>query len=172
MSHFQTRVKNFFAIRENLLPRRPCGHGQFVGANGFMRLFDHTVKLFSAKERSAVAGPSKSRLHVGALFFNQLFFSIGRPAKNVKHLMPFFMKYAARVTIPPILQTVVPAGPGNVLPGKGAGPSRRGQCLSRCHMMKKTEPTVMLQARSILQVSISPPSSQPRKMPITGTTYS
>ena len=49
MSHFQTRVKNFFAIRENLLPRRPCGHGQFVGANGFMRLFDHTVKHFPAK---------------------------------------------------------------------------------------------------------------------------
>ncbi|WP_072331954.1 hypothetical protein [Desulfovibrio piger] len=49
MSHFQTRVKNFFAIRGNFLPRRPCGHGQFVGANGFMRLFDHTVKHFSAK---------------------------------------------------------------------------------------------------------------------------
>ena len=49
MSHFQTRVKNFFAIRENLLPRRPCGHGQFVGANGFMRLFGHTVKHFPAK---------------------------------------------------------------------------------------------------------------------------
>ena len=49
MSHFQTRVKNFFAIRENFLPRRPCGHDQFVGANGFMRLFGHTVKLFPAK---------------------------------------------------------------------------------------------------------------------------
>ena len=49
MSHFQTRVKNFFAIRENFLPRRPCGHGQFVGANGFMRLFGHTVKHFPAK---------------------------------------------------------------------------------------------------------------------------
>ena len=49
MSHFQTRVKNFFAIRENFLPRRPCGHGHFVGANGFMRLFCHTVKHFPAK---------------------------------------------------------------------------------------------------------------------------
>ena len=46
------------------------------------------------------------------------------------------------------------------------------QCVSRCHMIKKTEPTVMAQARSIFQVSISPPSSQPRKMPMTGTTYS
>ena len=46
------------------------------------------------------------------------------------------------------------------------------QCVSRCHMIKKTEPTVMAQARSIFQVSISPPSSHPRKMPMTGTTYS
>ena len=49
MSHFQTRVKNFFAIRENLFSRRPFGRGQLVGANGFMRLFDPTVKHFSAK---------------------------------------------------------------------------------------------------------------------------
>ncbi|WP_278337845.1 hypothetical protein, partial [Desulfovibrio piger] len=28
---------------------RPFGRGQLVGANGFMRLFDPTVKHFSAK---------------------------------------------------------------------------------------------------------------------------
>ena len=49
MSHFQTRVKNFFAIRGNSFSRRPFGRGQLVGANGFMRLFDPTVKHFSAK---------------------------------------------------------------------------------------------------------------------------
>ena len=49
MSHFQTRVKNFFAIRGNFFSRRPFGRGQLVGANGFMRLFDPTVKHFSAK---------------------------------------------------------------------------------------------------------------------------
>ena len=49
MSHFQTRVKNFFAIRENFFSRRPFGRGQLVGANGFMRLFDPIVKHFSAK---------------------------------------------------------------------------------------------------------------------------
>ena len=64
MSHFQTRVKNFFAIRENLLPRRPCGHGQFVGANGFMRLFDPTVKHFPAKNQKNAAEPSKRRSRV------------------------------------------------------------------------------------------------------------
>ena len=49
MSHFQTRVKNFFAIRGNFFSRRPFGRGQLVGANGFMRLFNSTVKHFSAK---------------------------------------------------------------------------------------------------------------------------
>ena len=50
MSHFQTRVKNFFAIRENFFSRRPFGRGQLVGANGFMRLFDPTVKHFPQKK--------------------------------------------------------------------------------------------------------------------------
>ena len=50
MSHFQTRVKDFFAIRENPFSRRPFGRGQLVGANGFMRLFDPTVKHLSAKK--------------------------------------------------------------------------------------------------------------------------
>ena len=49
MSHFQTRVKNFFAIRENSFSRRPFGRGRLVGANGFMRLFAPTVKHFSTK---------------------------------------------------------------------------------------------------------------------------
>ena len=70
MSHFQTRVKNFFAIRENFLPRRPCGHGQFVGANGFMRLFGHTVKHFSAKNQKNAAEPSKRRSRVIWLCFS------------------------------------------------------------------------------------------------------
>ena len=50
MSHFQTRVKNFFAIRENFFSRRPFGRGQLVDANGFMRLFDPTVKHFFRKK--------------------------------------------------------------------------------------------------------------------------
>ena len=50
MSHFQTRVKNFFAIRENFFPRHSFGRGQLVGVNGFMRLFDSTVKHSPAKK--------------------------------------------------------------------------------------------------------------------------
>ena len=64
MSHFQTRVKNFFAIRENFFPRRPFGRSQLVGANGFMRLFNSTVKHFSAKNRKNVFEPSKRRSRV------------------------------------------------------------------------------------------------------------
>ncbi|MCI6940093.1 hypothetical protein, partial [Desulfovibrio piger] len=57
MSHFQTRVKNFFAIRENFFSRRPFGCGQLVGANGFMRLFDPIVKHFPAKKFEVLPPP-------------------------------------------------------------------------------------------------------------------
>ena len=70
MSHFQTRVKNFFAIRENFFSRRPFGRGQLVGANGFMRLFDPTVKHFSVKNRKNVSEPSKRRFRVVQLCFS------------------------------------------------------------------------------------------------------
>ena len=70
MSHFQTRVKNFFAIRENFFSRRPFGRGRLVGANGFMRLFDPTVKHFSAKNRKNVFEPSKRRFRVVQLCFS------------------------------------------------------------------------------------------------------
>ena len=73
MSHFQTRVKNFFAIRENFFSRRPFGRGQLVGANGFMRLFDLTVKHFSAKNRKNVFRPSKRRFRVVQLCFSTSF---------------------------------------------------------------------------------------------------
>ena len=72
MSHFQTRVKNFFAIRENFFSRRPFGRGRLVGANGFMRLFDPTVKHFSAKNFVDL-------LHADCLF-NQ---HTGKTQKNV-----------------------------------------------------------------------------------------
>ena len=47
---FSNPRQELFAIRENRFPRRPFGHGQLVGANGFMRLFDPTVKHFPAKK--------------------------------------------------------------------------------------------------------------------------
>ena len=94
MSHFQTRVKNFFAIRKNFFFRRPFGRGQLVGANGFMRLFNSTVKHFSAKNRKNVSEPSKRRFHVVQLcFFNQLFVTIRLPPEKVKRFMTFFIQY-------------------------------------------------------------------------------
>ena len=50
VSFSNTRQELFLAIRENFFSRRPFGRGQLVGANGFMRLFDPTVKHFSAKK--------------------------------------------------------------------------------------------------------------------------
>ncbi|MDY5394240.1 MAG: hypothetical protein SPG38_02540, partial [Desulfovibrio sp.] len=47
---FKPASRTFFAIRENFFSRRPFGRGQLVGANGFMRLFNSTVKHFSAKK--------------------------------------------------------------------------------------------------------------------------
>ena len=47
---FSNPRQELFAIRENFFSRRPFGRGQLVGANGFMRLFDPTVKHFSAKK--------------------------------------------------------------------------------------------------------------------------
>ncbi|WP_297231563.1 hypothetical protein, partial [uncultured Desulfovibrio sp.] len=46
---FKPASRTFFAIRENFFPRRPFGRGRLVGANGFMRLFDPTVKHFPQK---------------------------------------------------------------------------------------------------------------------------
>ena len=49
VSFSNPRQELFFAIRENFFSRHPFGRGQLVGANGFMRLFNSTVKHFSAK---------------------------------------------------------------------------------------------------------------------------
>ena len=94
MSHFQTRVKNFFAIRENFFSRRPFGRGQLVGANGFMRLFDPTVKHFSAKKSKKCFQTVKKALpRRAALFFNQLFVTVLLPPEKVKHFMIFFIRF-------------------------------------------------------------------------------
>ena len=94
MSHFQTRVKNFFAIQENFFSRRPFGRGQLVGANGFMRLFDPTVKHFSAKNRKKCFRTVKKALpRRAALFFNQLFVTVRLPPEKVKRFMTFFIQY-------------------------------------------------------------------------------
>ena len=49
MSHFQTRVKNFFAIRENFFSRRPFGRGQLVGANGLCAFSTPPSSIFPQK---------------------------------------------------------------------------------------------------------------------------
>ena len=58
---FKPASRTFFAIRENFFSRRPFGRGRLVGANGFMRLFNSTVKHFSAKNFTDL-------LHIDCLF--------------------------------------------------------------------------------------------------------
>ena len=64
VSFSNPRQELFFAIRENFFSRRLFGRGQLVGANGFMRLFNSTVKHFPAKNRKNVSEPSKRRSRV------------------------------------------------------------------------------------------------------------
>ena len=47
---FSNPRQELFCHPGKFLSRRPFGRGQLVGANGFMRLFDPTVKHFSAKK--------------------------------------------------------------------------------------------------------------------------
>ena len=47
---FKPASRTFLPSGKISFSRRPFGRGQLVGANGFMRLFDPTVKHFSAKK--------------------------------------------------------------------------------------------------------------------------
>ena len=90
MSHFQTRVKNFFAIRENFFSRRPFGRGQLVGANGFMRLFDPTVKHFSAKKFEVLSSAD--------WLFNQY---PKKTQKNVRIFLDGMLPHSPKAAFPP-----------------------------------------------------------------------
>ena len=63
MSHFQTRVKNFFAIRKNFFSRRPFGRGQLVGANALYAPFRPHRQAFFRKKLGPFVKADK--------FFNQ-----------------------------------------------------------------------------------------------------
>ena len=67
---FSNPRQELFCHPGKFLSRRPFGRGQLVGANGFMRLFDPTVKHFSAKNRKNVFRPSKRRFRVVQLCFS------------------------------------------------------------------------------------------------------
>ena len=94
MSHFQTRVKNFFCHPGKFLFPSPFRTCQLVGANGFIRLFDPIVKHFSAKKSKKCFQTVKKALpRRAALFFNQLFVTVLLPPEKVKHFMTFFIRF-------------------------------------------------------------------------------
>ena len=98
MSHFQTRVKNFFAIRENFFSRRPFGRDQLVGANGFMRLFDPTVKHFYAKIEKMFSNRQKGAHASWIADFQSAVETIRLCAKKVKYFMLSFIQYEKQMT--------------------------------------------------------------------------
>ncbi|MCI7507871.1 hypothetical protein, partial [Desulfovibrio piger] len=61
---FSNPRQELFYHPGKFLSRRPFGRGQLVGANGFMRLFDPTVKHFFRKNRKNAFRPSKRRFRV------------------------------------------------------------------------------------------------------------
>ena len=142
MSHFQTRVKNFFAIRENFLPRRPCGHGQFVGANGFMRLFGHTVKHFPAKNFAdlPVSGglsyqhTGKTQKNVGIFSFRHHPHHTQRPAAGNTRMSPPCLQPHASLRDPGAKRQRCPRAPWQAhLPASQiARPARRPLSANPC----------------------------------------
>ena len=56
---FSNPRQELFCHPGKFLSRRPFGRDQLVGANGFMRLFDPTVKHFSAKIEKMFSGHQK-----------------------------------------------------------------------------------------------------------------
>ena len=98
MSHFQTRVKNFFAIQENFFSRRPFGRGRLVGANGFMRLFDPTVKHFYAKIEKMFSNRQKGAHASWIADFQSAVETIRLCAKKVKYFMLSFIQYEKQMT--------------------------------------------------------------------------
>ena len=176
MSHFQTRVKNFF-----------CHPGKFLFPPSFRtwparwreRLYApfqlHRQAFFRKKSKKCFRTVKKALTRHGSLIFNPLSKTIRLCAKKVKYFILFFIQYEKtddKYVVFSKCCLFSACHKKSPFRRRGLYCRKADQCVSRCHMIKKTEPTVMAQARSIFQVSISPPSSQPKKMPMTGTTYS
>ena len=94
MSHFQTRVKNFF-----------CHPGKFLFPPSFRtwparwreRLYApfqlHRQAFFRKKSKKCFRTVKKALPRRAALFFNQLFMTVRLPPEKVKRFMTFFIQY-------------------------------------------------------------------------------
>ena len=107
MSHFQTRVKNFFAIRENFFS--PSSFRTWP-ARWRERLYapfrPHRQAFFRKKSKKCFQAIKKALPHRGSLIFNPLEETIVLSAKNVKHFILFFMQYEESVTIHQFFQHI------------------------------------------------------------------
>ena len=135
----------------------------------------HRQAFFRKKSKKCFRTVKKALTRHGSLIFNPLSKTIRLCAKKVKYFILFFIQYEKtddKYVVFSKCCLFSACHKKSPFRRRGLYCRKADQCVSRCHMIKKTEPTVMAQARSIFQVSISPPSSQPKKMPMTGTTYS
>jgi len=99
MSHFQTRVKNFFAIRENFFSRRPFGRGQLVERERLYAPFrPHRQAFFRKKSKKCFRTVKKALTRHGSLIFNPLSKTIRLCAKKVKYFILFFIQYEKQMT--------------------------------------------------------------------------
>ena len=99
MSHFQTRVKNFFAIRENFFFPSPF---RTWPARWRERLYapfrPHRQAFFRKKSKKCFRTVKKALTRHGSLIFNPLSKTIRLCAKKVKYFILFFIQYKKQMT--------------------------------------------------------------------------
>ena len=93
MSHFQTRVKNFFAIRENFFPVALSDVASSLARTALCAFSTPPSSIFPQKSKKCFQIVKKALPRRAALFFNQLFVTVLLPPEKVKHFMIFFIRF-------------------------------------------------------------------------------
>ena len=99
MPHFQTRVKNFFAIRENFFPVVLSDVASSLARTALCAFSTPPSSIFPQKSKKCFQIVKKALPRRGSLVFNPLEETIVLSAKNVKHFILFFIQYEECVTI-------------------------------------------------------------------------
>ena len=84
MSHFQTRVKNFFAIRENFFPVVLSDVASSLARTALCAFSTPPSSIFPQKSKKCFQTVKKALPRRAALFFNQLFVTVLLPPEKVK----------------------------------------------------------------------------------------
>ena len=99
MSHFQTRVKNFFLPSGKIsFPVILSDVASSLARTRFMRLFDPTVKHFYAKIEKMFSNRQKGAHASWIADFQSAVETIRLCAKKVKYFMLSFIQYEKQMT--------------------------------------------------------------------------